>query len=95
MRNSTSTEVAVGADQVVSAERGFFYGATVTTDGVNAADLTVWDGAAANNKVVAHIKVVGANLYGGVILEASRRYGTLNYTLTGTGAKAVIYLGNS
>ena len=90
-RYPTYAEFAAGADQAVLAEPGAVWELTVITDGTNAAEATVFDGPAANNKILAHVKQSGAGLFARARAYQVKATTSIHITVTGTGAKAGVY----
>lgn len=88
--SSSSTQLSSSA--VVSALPSHLTSVQVSTDGVNAATVTIYDNAsAASGQVLAEVKVPGASLSDNIafnsFLVANKG---LYCSISGTGAKAII-----
>lgn len=60
----SSGPIATGVTTVLATGRGLLNSINVTTDGTNAATVTVYDNTAASGKVIAVLAVPGASLSG-------------------------------
>lgn len=90
-RYPSYAEFAAGADQAVLAEPGSVWSVVALSDGTNAVEVIVYDGAAANNKVIGHAKVSGANQSAQVQSHMVKANTSIHVTVTGTNGKGGIY----
>lgn len=91
--NVAQVTTAAG-ETVVANERAEIHGVTLHTDGTNAANVKVYDGAAAGGKVRCEVDCAGSARFAGIVLQRPVKVATnISVVVTGTGAKATIYYG--
>lgn len=82
---------AAGGEEVILNERGYIWGLLVYTDGTNAADASIYDGASGGGNRKLRVTCAGANRFAGVVLEKPIAVtSNISALITGTGASAMV-----
>lgn len=91
-----SGPLASGSTTTLTTGRSLLNNISVTTDGVNAATVTVYDNTAGSGRVIAVLAVIGATLYGRQDYSISVRVDIgLTIVVAGTGATAYVTWGGA